>query len=242
MDGLSEADLAELAQAIAFSDPEDDEDDEDDDYAEQGEGPKLLTPSDVLDMAAYLGIDTNEELWLLPLARDAVLAELPAGWVEKIDSNGEPYYIDSANGVTTSEHPTDNFYLQKVIEARKVGPPAKASKWMEFVDENNRVFYYNFKRNTARYADEGRDPQLAQQQKQLEKTSSTKPGKSKFSELRDLPMEAGDGGSGSDGEQTSPSPMMSTTDISAALGEVEEYLLLQRTHQPAGAPHMFGRS
>ena len=42
------------------------------------EEPKLLTPSDVLDMAAYLDIDTVNEIWLFPLARDAVLAELPA--------------------------------------------------------------------------------------------------------------------------------------------------------------------
>ena len=46
------------------------------------EEPKLLTPSDVLDMAAYLEIDTVNEIWLFPLARDAVLAELPEGWEE----------------------------------------------------------------------------------------------------------------------------------------------------------------
>ena len=57
------------------------------DEEEDSEEPKLLTPSDVLDMAAYLEIDTVDEIWLFPLARDAVLAELPDGWVEKLDEN-----------------------------------------------------------------------------------------------------------------------------------------------------------
>jgi hypothetical protein len=50
--------------------------------------PKLLTPSDVADMALYLGIDLERESYLLPVAREAVLAELPAGWHEKLDEDG----------------------------------------------------------------------------------------------------------------------------------------------------------
>jgi hypothetical protein len=45
------------------------------------------------------GIDTMNELWLFPIARDAVLAELPPGWVEKLDASGDPYYVDLSTNV-----------------------------------------------------------------------------------------------------------------------------------------------
>jgi hypothetical protein len=82
LEGLDEGDLEELTKAIDFSDiglgppgawetprgggggscgEEEEEEEGDSDDAEAGlgdeqvDGPKLLTPSDVLDMAAYLG-------------------------------------------------------------------------------------------------------------------------------------------------------------------------------------------
>jgi hypothetical protein len=122
---------------------------------------------------------------------------------------------------TSTEHPTDSLYQQKVAAARAKGGPAKPSKWMEFIDENNRVYYYNFHRNIARYesADPPEqpepEPELAAaaaaaggtltphpppppRQSQLHPAlqglasggGAAKP--SKFSELRDLPMDDGD--------------------------------------------------
>ena len=236
--------------------------DEEDDTEE----PKLLTPSDVLDMAAYLEIDTVDEIWLFPLARDAVLAELPDGWVEKLDENEDPYFVNKAKNVTTTEHPTDERYRRKVAKARKRGPPAKVSKWMDFMDENNRRFYYNFEKNIAKYEslDEAppaapeptaqteltpqpppaaaRTPGSAQRSGWATPDGSHEAGSarvggggggsgSKFSQLRDLPLddmdpdpeEEDDGGMGFvDDSEGMMNRMMMTSDIGAALGEIEE--------------------
>jgi hypothetical protein len=209
---MSTEDLDELARAIDFDgdDPQPEVDAPD----EFGQ-PNLLTPSDVLDMAAYLGIDTTNELWLLPLARDAVLAELPPGWVEKIDSNGDPYFVDLENDVTTSEHPTDDYYMQKLEDAREAGPPKKVPKWMEFMDENTKAFYYNFKRNIARYEADDEVAPLPPQPAAAPLSSSKQ---SKFSQLRDLPVEAGEDEDGDDGDlAVQPgSSMLTTMDIGCA--------------------------
>ena len=37
------------------------------------------------------------------------------------------------------------------MKARKRGPPEKISKWMDFMDEHNRRFFYNFEKNIAKY-------------------------------------------------------------------------------------------
>jgi len=259
--------------------------------------PKLLTPSDVLDMAAYMEIDTVSEIWLFPYARDAVLAELPPGWVEKLDENEDPYYVHTAKGLTTTEHPTDEHYRKKVKKARKRGPPAKRSAWMEFMDEDNRKFYYNFEKNIAKYAaldeqDEpqpqpeaaaastalavagggaertpqppsgkrqgGAPPSPAQQQRAGWATpepggpAPTSAGKSsssssKFSALRDLPLddpqaeEEDDGGVWAEESDGAMNSMMMTADI-GVLGEIEEIdeELLERAEALGVSPHAEG--
>ena len=51
--------------------------------------------------AGYLGIDPTTEIYLLHIARDAVLAELPEHWEERIDASGDPYYVDHHTGAMT---------------------------------------------------------------------------------------------------------------------------------------------
>eukprot|EP01043_Picozoa_sp_COSAG02_P006961 COSAG02_NODE_204_length_29210_cov_36.596579_9_plen_379_part_00 len=247
----------------------------DDGDGAEAEEPKLLTPSDVLDMAAYLEIDTVNEIWLFPLARDAVLAELPDGWVEKLDQNEDPYYVNKALGVTTDEHPTDEKYRRKVAKARKRGPPEKVSKWMDFMDENNRRFFYNFEKNIAKYesldepapaaADVVQDavltpqppPSSARTPGSGQRSGWATPdgsqpgsaGSSKFSQLRDLPLqdtdpdpeeeEEDDEGGFMDTSQSMMNRMMMTSDIGAALGEIEELddELVERAEALGVTPH-----
>lgn len=241
------------------------------------EEPKLLTPSDVLDMAAYLEIDTVNEIWLFPLARDAVLAELPGGWVEKLDENEDPYYVNKALGITTDEHPTDEKYRRKVAKARKRGPPETVSKWMDFMDENNRRFFYNFEKNIAKYESleeqaapapagitQGNGPLTPQPPPADTRTpgsgqhsgwatpggSRADPpgsgGTSKFSQLRDLPLQDADPDPEDEDDEGGfvdnahgMNRMMMTSDIGAALGEIEELddELVERAEALGVTPH-----
>ena len=132
-----------------------------DDSEEEEEGPKLLAPSDVLDMAGYLSIDPVSEIYLLPIARDAVLAELPENWEEKLDAEGDPYYVDHATGSMTSEHPMDQHHRELVENARRTPMSQRDNGTeMDFADTDGLTYFYDFETNTARYAE---DEQLQQQ-------------------------------------------------------------------------------
>jgi hypothetical protein len=86
--------------------------------------PNLLTPTNVVEMARYLGIDSVNEPHLLHVAHDALLAELPPGWVEEIDAAGLPYYVDAVANRTSRSHPADEYYVQLLEQKRAKGSPA----------------------------------------------------------------------------------------------------------------------
>eukprot|EP00741_Cyanophora_paradoxa_P007099 tig00001086_g6870.t1 len=68
---------------------------------------KVCTPDEVRDMAGFLGIDVEREAHLLWIARDTLLAALPAPWSELEDEQGCPYYHNALTGATTRQHPLD---------------------------------------------------------------------------------------------------------------------------------------
>lgn len=61
-----------------------------------------VTYNEVTQMAAYLGIPApSQEPLLMWIARQAVLAPLPAGWEERRDGQGA-YYVDAVSGACRS--------------------------------------------------------------------------------------------------------------------------------------------
>mmetsp|Transcript_10007 Transcript_10007/g.33357 ORF Transcript_10007/g.33357 Transcript_10007/m.33357 type:complete len:490 (-) Transcript_10007:59-1528(-) len=112
-----------------------------------------VTKEEVLEMAQYLGIDVCREGYLLPLAKMALQAPLPKGWDICKDEGGEPFYFHRRTGVTTYRHPADDYFMKKVMESRsrhvrsaQEGAAVRVSEpWLDFVDENGRIYWYNFR-------------------------------------------------------------------------------------------------
>eukprot|EP01050_Picozoa_sp_SAG11_P047655 SAG11_NODE_25078_length_364_cov_0.584906_1_plen_111_part_01 len=98
-------------------------------------------------MAQYLGI-TNNELRenprLLHIAKEALQAELPPNWEEHIDSR-ETYYVDLTTGRRQAQHPSDEFYVRLLGEARERGPPAASGDVsMQFYDADGIAYTHTF--------------------------------------------------------------------------------------------------
>ena len=81
---------------------------EDDEVLEDLDAPPEVS-CEALDMAAYLGMSLPADNPLLWIAQDALEAELPAGWTELTDQDGQPYFADHL-GHTTRSHPHDAYY------------------------------------------------------------------------------------------------------------------------------------
>lgn len=112
-----------------------------------------VTVQEVEEMAEYLGIQVQHEGYLLPLAKLALQAPLPKGWEIYKDDKGEPFYFQRSTGRTSYRHPADEYFINKVMEDRarhvkalQEGSLVKLSEpWLDFVDEQGRTFWYNFK-------------------------------------------------------------------------------------------------
>lgn len=65
-------------------------------------------------MCAYLGIDLQREFFLLPVAKRAVEAPLPAQWQEQRDeANDRSVFVDADGGIH-ERHPMDDSFKQSV--------------------------------------------------------------------------------------------------------------------------------
>eukprot|EP01047_Picozoa_sp_COSAG01_P040107 COSAG01_NODE_3356_length_6207_cov_4.313360_1_plen_727_part_00 len=122
--------------------------------AETGSEPTLvLVPADIRDMAVYLGIHIRTEADMLWIARESLTAPLPPRWEELEDEAGHPYYYNLVTGTTTRKHPLDHYFVQ-LVKFERWNPERKrqpAEAWMDFVDSQGRVYYYNFSNDQTTY-------------------------------------------------------------------------------------------
>eukprot|EP00656_Telonema_subtile_P037273 TRINITY_DN41453_c0_g1_i1.p1 TRINITY_DN41453_c0_g1~~TRINITY_DN41453_c0_g1_i1.p1 ORF type:complete len:315 (+),score=57.53 TRINITY_DN41453_c0_g1_i1:40-984(+) len=122
--------------------------------------PAPVTPEEVLDMAAYLGIDVPTEYDLLWIAKQAVIAPLPRDWDQFVDESGNPYFHSRLTGTVTRQHPSDRFFLDQIKDERQLkwqrqnaaraqrptagfGPESSKTPWMEFIDEAGKPYFYH---------------------------------------------------------------------------------------------------
>eukprot|EP01052_Picozoa_sp_SAG31_P008222 SAG31_NODE_410_length_15989_cov_237.233984_5_plen_2134_part_00 len=94
----------------------------------------------VAEMAEYMGFDLVSEPWLRTVAEEALHAKLPDGWVEKEvpGDDGElvTEYVHAQYGLKQHEHPLDNYFEQKLAEARQ--SHAQKSTASEIANEHTR--------------------------------------------------------------------------------------------------------
>lgn len=57
---------------------------------------------------------------LLWIAEEALCAALPEGWGEYTDAEGNPFYYHATTGVSTWEHPLDEYYRSLFMKLKKI--------------------------------------------------------------------------------------------------------------------------
>ena len=73
----------------------------------------------IIEFALFIGIDPENEPYLMDLAQEGLQAQTPKHWVHGEDSEGnEFYYNKNTNEYLTDEHPNLEIYRQKVAEER----------------------------------------------------------------------------------------------------------------------------
>ncbi|CAF1368702.1 unnamed protein product [Adineta steineri] len=77
------------------------------------------TEDEIHEYATYIGIDPDKELDLLWLAKEGLMKPLPSGWKACQEENGELYYFNFDTGKSSWDHPYDEIYKTRVIQARE---------------------------------------------------------------------------------------------------------------------------
>ncbi|UJR13443.1 hypothetical protein I4U23_000457 [Adineta vaga] len=77
------------------------------------------TDEELHEYATYIGIDPEKESELLWLAKEGLMKPLPSGWKACQEENGELYYFNFDTGKSSWDHPYDDIYKARVIQARE---------------------------------------------------------------------------------------------------------------------------
>ncbi|CAF1302561.1 unnamed protein product [Adineta steineri] len=77
------------------------------------------TEDEIHQYATYIGIDPDKESDLLWLAKEGLMKPLPSGWKACQEENGELYYFNFDTGKSSWDHPYDEIYKTRVIQARE---------------------------------------------------------------------------------------------------------------------------
>ncbi|XP_038610676.1 centrosomal protein of 164 kDa isoform X2 [Tachyglossus aculeatus] len=87
---------------------------------------------EILQYAVEIGIDPQNEPELMWLAREGIVASLPAAWKPCQDITGDIYYFNFTNGESTWDHPCDEYYHSLVVQERgkllDLGTPKKKDR------------------------------------------------------------------------------------------------------------------
>ncbi|KAL4647378.1 centrosomal protein of 164 kDa-like isoform X3 [Arapaima gigas] len=79
----------------------------------------IPSEQDIREYAREIGIDPDQEPELLWLAREGIVAPLPAEWKPCQDVTGDVYYFNFCTGQSTWDHPCEEYYRQLVIQERE---------------------------------------------------------------------------------------------------------------------------
>lgn len=77
-----------------------------------------VSEAELIDFGTYLGIEIPGEEHLLWIAREALLAPLPAQWVEHVTASGDVYYYNKEKDESSRKHPLESHFRQRIKEAR----------------------------------------------------------------------------------------------------------------------------
>ncbi|OQS01301.1 kinesin-like protein [Achlya hypogyna] len=86
--------------------------------AVEGVDPHLFLEG-VKEHARYLGIDPEADAEYLWIAKESLVAPMPAGWHQVMTSEGAPYYYNDDSGESRWEHPSDRDYMELFQEIRR---------------------------------------------------------------------------------------------------------------------------
>ncbi|XP_062949495.1 centrosomal protein of 164 kDa isoform X4 [Cynocephalus volans] len=89
----------------------------------------IPSEQEILEFAREIGIDPIKEPELMWLAREGIVAPLPAEWKPCQHITGDIYYFNFANGQSMWDHPCDEHYRNLVIQERgKLSAPGAIKK------------------------------------------------------------------------------------------------------------------
>jgi hypothetical protein len=143
--------LSRLERVMRPEEEDEPEPDAKDEYGEEAASKPdvLVTPDAIKEMCEYLEINIYTEPHLIYLAKAALEAPLPAGWVESTAPDGEPEFLHEPTGETTGEHPMDGEFLHQVTLARQKAGETTVSlfsdPWFKLCDQDGVPYYYNFR-------------------------------------------------------------------------------------------------
>ncbi|XP_062407890.1 centrosomal protein of 164 kDa-like isoform X2 [Sardina pilchardus] len=83
----------------------------------------IPSEQEIHEYAREIGIDPVKETELLWLAREGIVAPLPAEWKPCQDVTGDVYYFNFSSGQSTWDHPCDEQYRQLVLQERERAQP-----------------------------------------------------------------------------------------------------------------------
>lgn len=80
----------------------------------------IPSEQEVLEYVNWLGMDLEADKDLFWIAREGLMAPLPANWKPcKIKTSGDIYYFNFSTGESTWEHPCDEYYKRLYEEEKK---------------------------------------------------------------------------------------------------------------------------
>ena len=74
---------------------------------------------EIEEYAEYLGMDVKNHSDLLWIAEKGLTAELPDGWKELHDKNGNIFFYDTVNDISQWEHPKDDYWREIYSKEKK---------------------------------------------------------------------------------------------------------------------------
>jgi len=77
------------------------------------------TEQEIFEYAQSIGIDPIREKDLLFIAREGIVAPLPADWKPCQDASGDIYYFNFQTGDSVWDHPCDDYYRNMVSEEKR---------------------------------------------------------------------------------------------------------------------------
>ncbi|XP_069039214.1 centrosomal protein of 164 kDa isoform X3 [Lepisosteus oculatus] len=83
----------------------------------------IPTEQEIQEYAREIGIDPEKEPELMWLAREGIVAPLPAEWKPCQDVTGDVYYFNFSTGQSTWDHPCDEQYRLLVAQERERAQP-----------------------------------------------------------------------------------------------------------------------